>query len=313
MSYRLGVTIEKIVLTLNLVVYRVDALLANVIDGILILSYRTVIDLMLEHRQSELLFIISIPVLLHMLYVIVYMINDLVDYSNPHGFKAHLDNSFYRLRPIYYFRRSKYIVAYIFLLYVVYSTLILTFIRPIFYPTIFFIASALFMSIVHSLHGAPIRVITFYLLRVMKYAYMLVLFNVITFNQLYDYITTLVTSTLVLPYAIYSTVNYSKLVVSRSKITQSIIMLIIISIITLLMFFFKVTPVEHQLIDTMKASITSYILIVIPIFSIRQILRRIFGATNPTYYHHLLRLILAIVLMLLTIISLFYTLTSTIS
>jgi len=141
----------------------------------------------------------------------------------------------------------------------------------------------------------------------------LVLFNVITFNQLYDYITTLVMSTLVLPYAIYSTVNYSKLVVSRNKTIQSIIMLIIISIITLLMFFFKVAPVEHKLIDTMKTSKTSYILIENPIFSIRQILRRIFGATNPTYYHHLLRLILGAVLMLLTMALLFYIFASTIS
>ena len=311
MTYKLGATTERIVLASNLIVYRVDALLASVIDGILIIGYRVIMDLMLEHRHDGLLFIISIPVLLHMLYVIVYIINDLIDYSNPHGFKAYLDKSFYRLRPIYYFQRSKLIVAYTILLYVTYSTLILIFMYPLFYPSIFFMALAIFMSIAHSLHGATIRVITFYLLRVMKYAYMLILFNVIAFNQLYDYITTLVMLTLVLPYTLYSAVNYGKLVALRNKTTQSMIILVI-SIITLLVFSFKATPVKHQLIDLMKASITSYILIVLPIFGIRQILRKIFGATNPTYYHHLLRLILGVILTLLTITSLFYIATSTI-
>ena len=313
MTYRFGATTERIVLVSNLIVYRVDALLANVIDGILILGYRAIMDLMLEHRHDGLLFfIISIPALLHMFYVIVYIINDLVDYSNPHGFKAYLDKSFYRLRPIYYFQRSKLIVAYTILLYVTCLTLVLIFMYPLFYSSIFFMALAIFMSIAHSLHGATTRVITFYLLRVMKYAYMLILFNVITFNQLYDYITTLVMLTLVLPYTIYSAVNYGKLVVSRNKTTQSMIILVI-SIITLLMFFFKATLIKHQLIDLMKASITSYILIVLPIFGIRQVLRKIFGATNPTYYHHLLRLILGVVLTLLTITSLFYILTLTMS
>ncbi|MEM3715142.1 MAG: hypothetical protein QXF82_09370 [Nitrososphaeria archaeon] len=304
MTYRFRVTTERIVLASNLIVYRVDALLANIIDGILILGYRAIMDLMLEQRHDRLLFIISIPALLHIFYVIVYIINDLVDYSNPHGFKAYLDKSFYRLRPIYYFQRSKRIVAYTILLYVKYLTLVLMFMYPLFYPSIFFTALAISISIIHSLHGATIRVVTFYLLRVIKYVYMLILFNVITLNQLYDYITTLVISTLVIPYTIYSTVNYSELVISRNKITQRMVILII-SFITLLMFF-KVTPVEHQLIDMMKASITSYILIVIPIFGVRQILRRIFGAINPTYYHHLLRLILGVVLTLLTITSLFY-------
>ncbi len=312
MTYRFGTTTERIVLASNLIVYRVDALLANVIDGILILGYRAIMDLMLEHRRDGLLFIISIPALVHMFYVIVYIINDLIDYSNSHGFKAYLDKSFYRLRPIYYFQRSRLIVAYTILLYVTYLTLILMFMYPLFYPSIFFIALAIFMSIVHSLHGATIRVITFYLLRIMKYTYMLIVFNVITYNQLYDYITALVVLTLVLPYTIYSAVNYSKLVILRNKTSQSIT-IFVISIITFLIFFFKVAPVEHQLIDLMKASITSYALIVLPVFGIRQMLRKIFGATNPTYYHHLLRLILGAVLTLLTIASLSYIFTLTIS
>ncbi|MEM1646473.1 MAG: hypothetical protein QXL96_11575 [Ignisphaera sp.] len=311
MTYRFKTTIERIVLASNMIVYRVDALLANIIDGTLILGYRAIMDLMLDHRRDGLLFIISTPVLVHMFYVIVYLINDLIDYSNPHGFKAYLDRSFYRLRPIYYFQRSRLIVAYTILLYVTYLTLILVFMYPLFYPSIFFISLAIFMSIVHSLHGATIRVITFYLLRIMKYTYMLIVFNVITYNQLYDYITALVVLTLVLPYTIYSAVNYGKLVILRNKTAQSIT-IFVISIITFLIFF-KVTPVEHQLIDLTKASITSYALIVLPVFGIRQMLRKIFGATNPTYYHHLLRLILGAVLTLLTIASLSYIFTLTIS
>lgn len=312
MTYRFKATAERIVLASNLIVYRVDAFLANVIDGILILSYRVTMDLMLKHRPDGLLSIISIPVLLHMFYVIVYIINDLVDYSNPHGFKAYLDNSFYRLRPIYYFRKSKLIIAYTILLYVIYLTLILIFMNFLFYPSIFFMASVIFMSIVHSLYGATVRVITFYLLRIMKYVFMLILFNIMAFNQLYDYITTLVMLTLVLPYTIYSTVNYGKLVASRNKTTQ-IMIILVISINTLLMFFFNAMSVKYQLIDVMKASIACYLLIVLPIFGIRQLLRKIFGATNPTYYHHLLRLILGIVLTLLTVTSLFYMLTLTMS
>ncbi|MEM3714448.1 MAG: hypothetical protein QXF82_05815 [Nitrososphaeria archaeon] len=312
MTCRFEVTAEKVILAINLVVYRIDALLANVIDGVFILSYRVIMNLILEHRSDGLLFIIFLPVLLHMFYVIVYIINDLIDYSNPRGFKMHLDNSFYRLRPIYYFQRSKLIVAYTILLYVTYVTLILIFVYPLFYPSIFFIALAILMSIAHSLHGATVRVITFYLLRIMKYVYMLMLFNVIAFNQLYDYITTLVMLTLVLPYTIYSAVNYGGLVASRNKTAQSMIILVI-SIITLLMFFFKATPVKHQLIDVMKASITCCLLIVLPIFGVRQILRKIFGATNPTYYYHLLRLILGVVLTLLTMTLLFYILTLTMS
>ena len=312
MTYRFKATAERIVLASNLIVYRVDAFLANVIDGILILSYRVTMDLMLKHRPDGLLSIISIPVLLHMFYVIVYIINDLVDYSNPHGFKAYLDNSFYRLRPIYYFRKSKLIIAYTILLYIIYLTLILIFMNFLFYPSIFFMASVIFMSIVHSLYGATVRVITFYLLRIMKYVFMLILFNIMAFNQLYDYITTLVMLTLVLPYTIYSTVNYGKLVASRNKTTQ-IMIILVISINTLLTFFFNAIPVKYQLIDVMKASITCYLLIVLPIFGIRQLLRKIFGATNPTYYHHLLRLILGIVLTLLTVTSLFYMLTLTMS
>ncbi|MEM4677365.1 MAG: hypothetical protein QXY55_05710 [Candidatus Korarchaeota archaeon] len=312
MTYRSKVTTEKIILAINLVVYRIDALLTNIIDGAFILSYRVIMGLILEQQSHELLSIVSLiiflPILLHIIYVIVYVINDLIDYSNPHGLKMHLDSSFYRLRPIYYFQRSRLIVVYIILLYVAYVTLILTFIRSLYYLSIFFIALTILLSIAHSLHGATVRVVTFYLLRLMKYVYMVILFDVLVFNQIYDHIITMVILTLVLPYTIYSTVNYGKLVSLRDGTVQ-IMLILVISIIISLIIFFKVAPVKHQLIDIMKASITSYLLIVLPIFGIRQVLRKIFGVANPTYYYHLLRLILGIALTLLTIISLFYMLT----
>ncbi|MEM2292866.1 MAG: hypothetical protein QXX41_06275 [Nitrososphaerota archaeon] len=304
--------LEKIILALNLIVYRVDSLLANFIDGVFILSYESVMNLILERWCGNLLSIIFLSFLPHMLYFIVYVVNDLIDYGNPQILKAYLDNSFYRLRPIYYFRRSKPIIAYIILLYVTYITLISIFIRSSFYLSIFFVISVILVSIMHSHCNVTVRIFTFYLLRIIKYAYILILFNVVTFGHFYNDVAALVMLTFVLPYTMYSVINYVKLVVSRNKIIQNAIILTI-SITTLLIILFKAMPTKYQLMDVIKSSTICYLSITFPVFSIRQVLRKLLGATNPTYCYHILRLISGAILMLLTIGLLFYVLTLTIS
>jgi len=302
---------DKFVLIVNVIVYRLDALLGNLIDTLFILTYRIVVSKPLGPLNDIgnicIYYVVLTAIILHVVYSVAYMINDVIDYNFSRLSKTNIDYSFYHLRPIYYFRCSRVIVIYMFSLYILLVSMILLLVPQILPLTLFFIVILTLLTVAHSLNDNILRSITFYLMRFSKYTYALILFDIIFLNKLYNDVILFVVLSLVVPYLMYSTVGYSRLKMLRTKDQLIIIILYAITIFSLTIVYpLEVVLFDKPLLSLVNAFIIGYLSIVLPLLAIKQLLRRLIGASNPTFYHHLLRLSLGAILTLLITSSIFF-------
>jgi len=289
-------TIDRIIVALNMIVYRVDALLNNFIDGVFLLSYSIALALTMRYKIEHgnvWAHVISLSVLLHMFYMVVYVINDAIDHKRKWYLKPSIDESFYQLRPVYYFRGSRTIITYFALIYTMIIILTSMFSKIPFLQLIIFVVIIVSLAFLHLSRNIALRVITFYLLRIVKYTYLLMLLHIVTFNQLYKDVFILSILSLVTPYVTYTTLDYTKHFSSK-PITGVIVLTISAFLISLLLLESIVSGCS--LIELIRVIVVSYTFVVIPVLAIRQGLRKHLGAYNPRYYHHLLRLALGAVL-----------------
>ena len=300
--------IDKTVVILNMFVYRVDALCANFIDGMLLVSYGLAIALTLGYRVNVNNIDIWIHttfslMLFHLLYMVVYVINDVIDYRGARNLKPGIDSSFYQLRPIYFFRSSKTIVAYFAIFYAVVIILISTLSR-IPHPFVFAGIVAL-LAFLHSSQSISLRIITFYLLRIAKYVYLSLFSYIFIIDGFYKNVLMISIVSLVIPYATYTTLNYVKQFSSEFKTRVLMILSISVFLLSSLLLLLGNALNCYSWRELVRAIIVSYIFTVLPMVGVRQGLRKLLGAHSPTYHHHMLRLFLGAIL---TITILFFTL-----
>lgn len=298
--------INKIILVCNLVIYRLDSLLYNFVDSILIIAFSIVVFKLLGSftgYNNFPLSLVMLPMVLHISYMISYVINDTIDYGSASTTKK-IDSLFYDLRPIYYFKRSKNIVIYTVLLYV--SLLILIF---VFYPSllpltsIFAIVIAL-LSFLHSMHqgSTRARVITFGLMRLVKYTCLLFLLNSITFGYYFQSSLFWIFTSLIFPYTMYSLQGYLKNL--NPNIPRAITLLI--ALIPFSAGLIGVTITSGFPLDLIKIITTGYLLIILPAFCISKLClkmtKSIFRAKRP-YYTHLGHLSFTTIFLLIEVIA----------
>ena len=104
-----NIEIDKIMLILNMIVYRVESLLGNISECLLIIIYTVICYSILENTLVYVntpLILLVLPIVFHVSYSLTYIINDIIDY------KKISETPFYRIRPIYYFRHSKFVIIY---------------------------------------------------------------------------------------------------------------------------------------------------------------------------------------------------------
>ncbi|PUA31625.1 MAG: hypothetical protein B7O98_08995 [Zestosphaera tikiterensis] len=288
--------IDKLILVLNMVTYRIDALLANAIDVIMISAYTTIVSKalnLLNASLDEVIYLLGVTIILtHIAYMIVYLLNDLIDYST--AYLSKVDYSFYRLRPVFYFRRALWIIVYSALLYVTGITAILITIPTISGPTLIFIPVFIVTAIMHSYARGIHRIITFLMLRFSKYIYTLVAFSMLSFGEINTYVLLLTTFSIIIPYLAYSSTGYSRLKGLKTRSLNGIAYLI--PVLSILMAIpLGMTLLGYSIFDLLRALLCGYFYIILPLTIVRQMLRRPLGAVNPTFYHHLLRLSLGFV------------------
>ncbi|EMR74264.1 hypothetical protein MCGE09_00424 [Thaumarchaeota archaeon SCGC AB-539-E09] len=309
-EHRLINVVRKIVLIFNLIVYRVDALLRNFIDSLFIISYTIIVYKLLNLPISgnALWFsLLCLPIILHASYLVTYIINDIIDYKNDNEHKSRIDYSFYNLRPIYYFNSSRLIVIYSFLIYALSIIIILWFKPDLSLFLAMFLAVSIPTAILHSVFRGFIRFATFGLLRLTKYVYLLVLFDNTIYNCVHIDVLSWVIASFVIPYTMYASISYGKFVylpqymLSRAREIKIIMILAMLSISFLM--FITIISSGYIITDILKASISGYLLIVLPVFVVRQMLRKIFGSTNLFFHHHIARLVLGFVLMFIVAIN----------
>jgi len=283
--------IDKIILVLNMVTYRIDTLLANAIDAIMILTYTTVIGKtlnLLSIPSDKIIHLMSMTIVLtHIAYMIVYLLNDLIDYSTAHLSKV--DFSFYRLRPVFYFKRALWTTVYFVLLYVIGVAMILINIPEILWLTLIFVFIFIMTAVIHSYARGVRRIITFFVLRFSKYAYTLAVFSAPSFGKMNIYVLLLIVLSIIFPYLVYSLAGYSRLKELKAKSLEGI--RYSISILSILIAIpLGTILLSRSISDLLKALLHGYFYVVLPLIIVRQALRKLLGAANPTFYHHLLRL-----------------------
>jgi len=283
--------IDKLILVLNMVTYRIDALLGNAIDVIMISAYTTVIGKALKVLStpgSETIHSMVMTIALtHIVYMIVYLLNDLIDYSTASLSKV--DFSFYRLRPVFYFKCALWTTVYFALLYVIGVVIILISIPAILWPTLIFVPIFIATAVIHSHARGIRRVTTFFMLRFSKYVYTLAVFTALSFSEMNVYVLLLIVFSIVLPYLAYSLTSYSRLKELRTKSLDGIKYSIPILSILVAMVLGTIL-LGYSISDLLKALLHGYFYVVLPLIIARQVLRKLLGVANPTFYHHLLRL-----------------------
>jgi hypothetical protein len=288
-------TINRLIVAFSLIVFRIDAFMNNFIEYSFIITYLVGAFKCMNNQfpnLSELMFdIIIVNIVASLIYSIVYVINDFIDFNKVRNFRENFTKfSFYAIRPIIYFNRSIFILIYLIGLYVFYVYCTLIFFST---TTIFLIGILILVSVVHSLLQDNIRPITFFMLRMIKYVlFLYLLSNVLPSLGVRDIFT--ISLPLIVPYTALQTYFYAvqKNVFSRQSYI-SILTKICILISTILTFLYVSLVVNSP--QVVESIIVGYIAIS-PFLIIRSGLRKILGPENRDFYVHIKRLSLATLL-----------------
>ena len=298
---------DKIFLALNTILYRVDALLENYCDSFLLIMYTIIVYTLLGFTitfDKVIFSLLCLPLILHLSYVITYVINDIIDSNRK---EKSVDYSFYKLRPVYYFKRSRYFIAYYFLLYTLFFAIMITLKSNLILYLGTFVAFIIPATIVHSLFKNMIRPITLGLMRLAKYVYLLIFFEIFVFNAVQFYPMSWVIVSLVIPYTVYAIRSYFKIKNPKKLKERKIDFTLILTIlIPLLAFITILINSGYQFENIVKVTVSGYILSVLPAFLIRELLRKKFGAISSSFYDNIARLIIGDLLLLIFAIIVIY-------
>lgn len=305
---------NKFILVFNLFVYRIDSFLYNFFESILLIAYSIVflksLGLFVNSEEFFTL-LMRLPVILHLLYMISYIINDVIDYSSDSSTRKTIDPLFYDLRPIYYFKCSKFIIAYTLILYLLYLSIISYSIQG-FLPLIYLlIVTIVLLSFLHSIcqNILILRIITFSFMRLFKYILLIVILNMTIFRLPLHPTTFWIIISLIIPLTVHSTLGYSKnfknlkfSIFFLSPKIKRIIMVVVWFIFILLIFFSFSFFVNWNIL---RAIIIGHLLITLPAFCISRLClemsKLIFG-NRLTYYSHLWHISFTTMLFLIKII-----------
>ena len=298
---------DKIFLALNIILYRVDALLENYCDSLLLIMYTVIIYTLLGFTISfnKVIFsLLCLPIILHLSYMITYIINDFIDSNKK---ERGIDYSFYKLRPLYYFKRSRYIIAYYLLVYILFFTIMITLKSNLILFLSTFVIFIIPVTIVHSFFKNMIRPITLGLMRLAKYIYLLILFEIFVLNGVQFYPLSWVIASLVLPYTVYAIRNYFKIKNPKIlKVKEIDFTLILTILIPLLIFITILINLGYPIENLAKVTILGYSLSVLPAFLIRELLRKKFGAISSNFQDNIARLLIGDLLLLIVAIVVIY-------
>jgi len=287
--------LDKLILALNMVTYRIDALLANAIDVAMISVYIIIVGKVLNLWNISLdriIYLVSMTIILtHVAYMIVYLLNDLIDYTT--AYLSNVDYSFYKLRPVFYFKRKLWIIIHFIILYIIGVMTVLIAIPIIFWLILIFISVFIVMTIIHSYVKGIRRVFTFFMLRFSKYMYTLVVFSALFFGETNTYALLLIAFPVIVPYLAYSLIGYIRL---KETKTKNLRIMYLASVLSILMTIpLGATLLGYSIFELLKALLCGYICVILPLVIVRQTLRKLLGTVNPTFYNHLLRLSLGFV------------------
>lgn len=299
---RVNVEIDKIILLSNFLIFRLDAFMNNLIEfssvALYTLSMAKYLNMIPSVPYFEIIKqIFTGSLLAHLIYSLVYIINDLIDYQNNIKLKAHSSlYSFYKYRLIHYFNASHSIIIYLLCLYVLYLLATMWMLPSLAYGFIIMVVLLLVQSIVHSLFTGLIRGLTFLFLRVEKQILFLMIFTAMTsFSET----TVLIVMALpwIGPYVMFALFSYMKQknLIKKYNTTKYLLsMFLIPSIIPLLISItYLSSKMGYTIYHVMISLSSSYLMVLTPFLAIRMILRYFFGPENPNFYIHIKRLTLA--------------------
>jgi len=236
--------IEIFILAFNLVVYRIDAFLYNFYDlnivltgSVILLNELGIIEISYE---QFLVYLLIVPLLIHFLYAIVYIINDYVDYDKIIKFSRERF-IYYMYRPLVFFNKSILISILLGFLYILCALAMVKVLKlPIeLYATV--ILLLIVISILRSISSGFSRHILFGVLRIIKYSYIVITLQLLLLQGIHLPTFLILVAGYLIPYTVYHTVEY--MVLSKDILLSDLIRLrdrvraIVISVIMLTLFF----------------------------------------------------------------------------
>jgi hypothetical protein len=257
-----------LILIFNLVIYRLDSFLYNWVDSALLIAYNIFIVKSLKLPFNNFFLIVLLPVIVHVSYMICYIINDIMDYGNAATIK-NIDNLFYTLRPIYYFKRSKSVIAWLIMVNMFVSISLFALYPFLYSAFATFLISVTFLSFIHSsTNERYLRIVTFAFLRSAKYIFLLSLFNVFAFGEYFSPNSFYVFIMLIFPFTIYRTIKYATsnniLLSSRSKMVLILLLFLII--------FGTTIHSQRFTFDFLPIYLVGHLLITLPDFCLNNLI-----------------------------------------
>lgn len=301
-------SLDNLLLIFNILFYRVDALISNLIDGLIISTYIVIYHSFLGSQLMPSSIIVNIMILSliqHYVYSPVYLINDILDYRNRDRASKRLSNSFYIFRPVYFYNGSIFVVLYFGAVYSVVLSIIVLFMNVSLIVVLIYVASFITISIVHSLLYSHYRVISFTILRLLRYLMITSLIKYFIDIELKTMTTILVISTIIIPYLIYSVIVYAKNIQNRPVTIEKMIISFLSSLLLLLLAGLIYMGYIVSLKQIVAISL-SWFLVIGPAVLTRSLLRGILGEENLTIYQHIARLLVGLLMVSLSVLLAFF-------
>lgn len=190
---------------------RLDPFLTNLTDFFIILMFSlslyAFLGLISIGFVELIITLVSVSVIAHFSYSIIYVVNDYVDYKNDVNLS---DEKFsnYKYRSLIYFKKNKFILLASVCWYSICVLLILNTIPAGLLPIISFIPVFVLLSYVRSFTTGNLRIVLLGFLRFVKYFYSIMVLNLVLFSNSYNEATLSIMFGLILPYALYDTICY---------------------------------------------------------------------------------------------------------
>jgi len=285
---------RKVIVAANIVLVRIDAFLNNYIEltsaGLFLLLFAKFEEIISSLALNMLIALNVLALIVHLVYSIVYIVNDYIDFEEIQGIKKNKDlYSFYEYRPIIYFNKSKIIMIYFISLYILGVTLIsLIFKTVLVYPPLL-----AFIAFIHS-KTRKFRFISFAALRTLKY--------VLYFNLSCSFLSLNCHTTLVVAFLIFlmSLLIIHTNTYRRSKMANNQLAFPSLNSKLLSSYIaFGITTLLVLLYLSILIPFTMVVVFLSPLYLIREILRLKFKLINPNFYVHLERLFIFFLSMIL--------------
>lgn len=297
----IGKMTGKVIVIFNLLTVRLDALLSNFIDFSFIALYTLVTysymgSLSLPSGETIRQVILA-SLSSHCLYSLAYIVNDFIDYGDV---KRHQNDpnlySLYKYRPVVYFDRSKSIITYLACIYSLYLFGVLKAFFYIRYLLTIIVPLLFTQSIVHSLCKGSAKALSFLALRLVKYMLFLTMLSMFM-GFLDKALTITIALPLIIPYVAFVSLSYVKqksLIKSErdTKIDDAFISLMLMLLMLLPIYAFYLSGILNRSpFFVMSSIIFGYLVVVLPFFGVRMVLRRSYGSKNIDFHDHVKRLL----------------------